>query len=145
LPDALFDGTVLYVKLSPISRSDFCATLEGSFKARVRENGSLVFKPASKMVLEVEDKEVALTYSLEQAAWIYDKKGVTIDENGLMIIGDVVESETEVVADKVASNSFFVGDKEGITQVIPVYENGGRSYFTFTSGILTGYSYEPNE
>lgn len=145
LPNATFDGTPLYLRWEQISRSSYCAILQGSFKAKVKSDGEITYQSANKLTLYVEDKDIQLKYSTEESAWIYEGAGVIINENGLMIIDRVVESETEIMADKVTSNSFAVGDRLGITQTISVYENGGRSYFTFTGGILTAYKYESNE
>lgn len=145
LPNATFDGTPLYLRWEQISRSSYCAILQGSFKAKAKSDGEITYQSANKLTLDVEDKDIQLKYSTEESAWIYEGAGVIINENGLMIIDRVVESETEIMADKVTSNSFAVGDRLGITQTIPVYENGGRSYFTFTGGILTAYKYESNE
>lgn len=146
LPNADFDNVPLFLTWKPIgSRSDECITLEGNFKLRTISEDEEIFIEATSVKLDAGDREYKLTYKTGLKAWVYEGIGGNVDENGLLTIGLVVSNETETVTEKVTSNKYFVGNTEGLTQTISVYENGGTSYFTFTSGLLTGYRYESNE
>ena len=146
LPNAKFDNVPLGLKWRRFgSKRDDCIILEGNFKLRTTGDGGDVFVNATKVRIGSEGKEYQLTYKTVHNAWVYEGIGGSVDDNGLLTIGLVVSNETEIVTEKVTSNKYFVGNTEGLTQTIPVYENGGTSYFTFTSGLLTGYRYESNE
>lgn len=146
LPNAEFDNVPLGLKWRSYgSKRDACIILEGNFKLRTTGDDGEVFVEATKVMIDTEEKEYQLTYKTAHNAWVYEGVGGSVDDNGLLTIGLVVSTETEIVTEKVTSNEYFVGDTQGLTQTISVYENGGTSYFTFTSGILTGYRYESNE
>lgn len=146
LPNADFDNVPLFLTWKPIgSRRDDCITLEGNFLLRTLSDDEEIFIEATSVKLDAGNREYKLTYKTGLKAWVYEGIGGSVDENGLLTIGLVVSSETEIITEKVSSNEYFVGNNQGLTQIIPIYENGGRSYFTFTSGILTGYRYESNE
>ena len=141
LPASEFDATVLSLRWEQISRSSDCATLEGSFKIRIKSGLSVTYETASKLRLEVENKEIELVYSKNDDAWIYRGEGATIS-NGLATISKVVTTDTETITDKVTSNTYVAGDKEGITQAFFIQTTRGTHRLTFTSGLLTSYEFE---
>jgi hypothetical protein len=145
LPNADFDNVPLFLTWKPISRSDGCITLEGNFKLRTQSDDGEIFIEATSVKLDAGNREYKLTYKTGLKAWVYEGINGSVDDDGLLTIGLVVINETEVVAEKVSSNEYFVGNTQGLTQSFYIHGNGGSSYFTFTSGILTGYKYEPNE
>lgn len=120
LPSPETDKTIA-VRCIIASRSNGCAVLTGSFYI----GGNNV----SKVTTEVDSHTFELEYHKSTGKWHYYGKYEIID--GVAYLLDV-EKETSSVT-----------PIEGLTKSITIHVVNGTYEMTFTSGILTGYKYNP--
>ena len=139
LPNSEYDGVTLSLKWHLSSRSNSCAVLSGNFRFLSRTANGYTWTRASELTIDVDNKEYQLVYESSENAWSYYGDGASLDGNRI-VLGEIVESATDIQANSVKANSFVSSGKNGLTESFTISTSTNTYTLTFTSGILTGYT-----
>lgn len=139
LPNSEYDGVTLSLKWHLSSRSNDCAVLSGNFRFLSRTANGYTWTRASELTIDVDNKEYQLVYESSENVWSYYGDGASLDGNRI-VLGEIVESATDIQANSVKANSFVSSGKNGLTESFTISTSTNTYTLTFTSGILTGYT-----
>ena len=139
LPNSEYDKVTLSIKWNFASRSNGCAVLSGNFMFSQKTDEGYSWVSATELTIDVSEKEFQLTFDSSKNAWLYYGDGATL-EGDRIILGNIVESSTDVQASTVTANNFVSGGKNGLTTSFTISTGDAKHTLTFTSGLLTGYN-----
>lgn len=139
LPNSEYDNVNLSIKYDLDSRSTGCAVLSGNFMFSQKTDDGYSWISATELTLDASEKEFQLIFDSRKNAWLYHGNGASIEGNRI-ILGDIVESSTDVQADTITANKFVSSGKNGLTTSFTISTGTEKHTLTFTSGLLTGYN-----
>ena len=128
IPFNLKEDVIVVIKCSGLSRSSFCAVIEGPFY--LRKHSSNEYSTVDAISLNDEDVPFELNYSRYNNRWTWQGNYTLID--GIAYLEKASSSTPSVTT-------------EGYTGRFFIYGRYGNYYLDYVNGLLKGYEYEDIE